>query len=109
MAHQMVGQEKLGFATRPQVVSSQNKLLALIDWSPVMVLLAPVHASAKGEAAWPPLSIFKPLLLSVWYDLSDVELADALYDRASFRRFCGFSHLHPSNLKRTLTITAKPA
>ena len=26
-----------------------------------------------------------------WYDLSDVKLAEALDDRASFRRFCGFS------------------
>ncbi|MEW9853593.1 transposase, partial [Novosphingobium sp. M1R2S20] len=31
------------------------------------------------------------LLLSIWYDLSDVKLAEALDDRASFRRFCGFA------------------
>jgi len=35
--------------------------------------------------------MFKALLLTVWYDLSDVKLAEALDDRASFRRFCGFS------------------
>lgn len=35
--------------------------------------------------------MFKALLLSIWYDLSDVDLAEALDDRASFRRFCGFS------------------
>lgn len=35
--------------------------------------------------------MFKALLLSIWYDLSDVKLAEALDDRASFRRFCGFS------------------
>jgi len=35
--------------------------------------------------------MFKSLLLSIWYDLSDVKLAEALDDRASFRRFCGFS------------------
>ena len=35
--------------------------------------------------------MFKALLLAVWYDLSDVKLAEALDDRASFRRFCGFS------------------
>lgn len=28
----------------------------------------------------------------LWHDLSDVKLADALDDRASFRRFCGFAH-----------------
>ncbi len=35
--------------------------------------------------------MFKALLLSIWYDLSDVKLAEALDDRGSFRRFCGFS------------------
>jgi transposase, IS5 family len=35
--------------------------------------------------------MLKALLLSVWYDLSDVKLAEALDDRASFRTFCGFS------------------
>ena len=35
--------------------------------------------------------MFKALLLSIWYDLSDVKLAEALDDRASFRGFCGFS------------------
>ena len=36
------------------------------------------------------------MLLSVWYDLSDVKLAEALDDRASFRRFCGFSASEPT-------------
>ena len=31
------------------------------------------------------------LLRTVWYDLSDVKLAQALDDQASFRRFCGFA------------------
>ena len=35
--------------------------------------------------------MFKVLLLATWYDLSDVMLAEALSDRASFRRFCGFA------------------
>ena len=30
-------------------------------------------------------------MLATWYDLSDVGLAETLSDRASFRRFCGFS------------------
>jgi IS5 family transposase len=68
----------------------------LIDWHPIEALLKPIHASAKGEAAWPPLAMAKALLLSVWYDLSDVKLAEALDDRASFRRFCGFSGTEPT-------------
>ena len=36
------------------------------------------------------------MLLSIWYDLSDVKLAEALDDRASFRRFCGFARSEPT-------------
>jgi transposase, IS5 family len=96
MAHRVVGQEQLGFVSGQRSISSLDSLLALVDWSPVVRLLAPVHAWAKGEAAWPPLSMFKALLLAVWYDLSDVKLAEALDDRASFRRFCGFSGTEPT-------------
>jgi transposase, IS5 family len=53
--------------------------------------LGGIYAAAKGELGWPPLALFKALLLAVWHDLSDVKLADAIEDRASFRRFCGFS------------------
>ena len=33
--------------------------------------------------------MFKALLLATWHDLFDVALAEALADRASFRRFRG--------------------
>jgi IS5 family transposase len=36
------------------------------------------------------------LLLASWHDLSDVTLAEALDDRASFRRFCGFAAHEPT-------------
>ena len=53
-------------------------------------MLDRLYPATKGEPAWPPLAMFRALLLAVWYDLSDVKLAEALDDRASFRRFCGF-------------------
>ena len=53
--------------------------------------MEPLYPGRQGEPARPPLPMFKALLLAVWYDLSDVKLAEALDDRASFRRFCGFS------------------
>jgi len=59
-------------------------------------LLAGISASAKGEPGWPPLALFKALLLAAWHDLSDVRLAEALDDRASFRRFCGFAAHEPT-------------
>lgn len=91
MAHRSIGQERFGFTGRMRPGSSLDELVTLINWQPVVALLDPLHSAAKGEPAWPPLAMFKALLLSIWYDLSDVKLAEALDDRASFRRFCGFS------------------
>ncbi|AEH90707.1 transposase IS4 family protein [Mesorhizobium opportunistum WSM2075] len=44
---------------------------------------------SQGRAAWPPLVLFKALLLQSLYGLSDRELEEALGDRLSFRRFVG--------------------
>ena len=85
------GQEQFGFAGRERVASSLGALVSLIDWNQVAELLDPLYPATKSEPAWPPLAMFRALLLSIWYDLSDVKLAEALDDRASFRRFCGFS------------------
>lgn len=68
----------------------------MIDWAPVSGALEVISCAAKGESAWPPLALFKAMLLSIWHDLSDVKLAEALDDRASFRRFCGFSASEPT-------------
>ncbi|VWX50487.1 transposase [Novosphingobium sp. 9U] len=53
--------------------------------------MIPLYPAARGEPAWPPFAMFRALLLSIWYDLSDVKLAEALADRAFFRRFSGFA------------------
>jgi len=66
-------------------------LARLIDWAPLARELDGIHSASKGEPAWPPLALSKALLIAVWHDLSDVKLAEALDNRASFRRFCGFS------------------
>jgi len=67
------------------------KLAAVIDWQPLARLLAGVNAAAKGEASYPPLMMFKVLLLQRWYTLSDPEMEAALWDRVSFMRFVGLS------------------
>ena len=82
-----IGQEQFGFAGHTRPSSALDELGKLIDWNPVAMLLDPLYPAAKGEPAWPPIAMFRALLLSVWYDLSDVKLAEALDDRSSFRRF----------------------
>ena len=104
MSRRRIGQETLPFRVeQPRRPSSLDGLAGLIDWGPVECHLNGISAAAKGEPAWPPLALFKALLIAVWYDLSDVKLAEALDDRASFRRFCGFS-AHDSTPERTAFV-----
>jgi len=90
MARRPIGQEGFCF-TAAGNKSDLDELSKLVDWREAEGLMAPISAAAKGEQGWPPLCLLKALLLARWYDLSDVKLAEALDDRASFRRFCGFS------------------
>jgi transposase, IS5 family len=67
-----------------------HEIHELISWGAIDALLAAINSAPKGADGYPPLCLFKALLLSVWYDLSDAKLEDALADRLSFRKFCGF-------------------
>jgi IS5 family transposase len=97
MARRRIGQEAFGFAQGERRGSAGlDELAAVVDWTRIEGLLAGIYAAAKGEAGWPPLALFKALLLGIWHDLSDGRLAEALDDRASFRRFCGFSATEPT-------------
>src|SRR5690349_6731587 len=97
MARRQIGQEHLIIeADRADRQSSLDEMSALIDWAAIDRQLDGIYASARGEAGWPPLSLLKAMLLATWHDLSDGKLEEALADRASFRRFCGFSASEPT-------------
>jgi IS5 family transposase len=63
----------------------------LIDWSRFETILAGIHNKARGEQAWPPLMMFKALILQAWYALSDPQLEKQLARDLLFRRFVGIS------------------
>ena len=79
-----------GKARKRARLSRLDDLVALLDWSKLDRLLDGINAHKRGGRGYPPLSMLKALLLAQWYDLSDPKLEDALADRLSFRRFCGF-------------------
>ena len=93
MTRRRIGQEQLaiGAATGPQGGTSLDEMSALVDWTELNRLLLGISTSAKGEPSWPPLALFRALLLATWHGLSDAYLAEALDDRASLHRFCGFA------------------
>lgn len=71
-----------------------DKMDQFIDWNHIGKLLKKKYKktmSADGRPAYPPLPMFKLLLLQRWYGLSDPGLEEALNDRISFIRFSGFS------------------
>jgi transposase, IS5 family len=101
MARRRIGQEDLIARPEPRAASSLAELAALLDWTEIDRHLAGISAAVKGEPGWPPLALFRAMLLATWHDLSDVRLAEALDDRASFRRFCGFAAREPTPERTT--------
>lgn len=67
------------------------EIARLVDWGEFARMLDGIHRAAKGEAAYPPLMMFKVLLLQRWYGLSDPAMEAALFDRMSFLAFVGLS------------------
>jgi len=70
----------------------------IIDFREIEKLLRKKYkkrASADGRPAYPPVPMFKLLLLQRWYGLSDPATEEALKDRISFIRFTGFSFQSP--------------
>ena len=63
----------------------------LIDWGRIESMLKDIHSKPQGEKAWPPLMMFKALLLQSWYSLSDPGLEKQLARDLLFRRFVDLS------------------
>lgn len=68
-----------------------ERIDALVKWYRFEKLLKRVRPGQTGRPPYPALKMFKALLLQQWYALSDPGLEEALGDRLSFRRFCGFA------------------
>lgn len=77
-----------------------QKLDASINWSRVERILLShytVGTSGEGADAYPPLMLFKCMLLQKWFRInSDPELENQINDRLSFKRFLGLSFDKPS-------------
>lgn len=97
MPRRRIGQERIKLGDGElRMRSPLDEVSALVNWAELDRQLAGISSAARGEPGWPPLALFRALLLATWHDLSDVRLAEALDDRASFRRFCGFAAGEPT-------------
>ena len=66
-----------------------ERLAQLFDWDRLGAVVQDIYAAPTGRPSYPPLMMVKVLLLQQWYAASDPEMAAALCDRLSFRRFVG--------------------
>lgn len=94
----MVRQEnhQIGFAEAFVKQTFINTVLdridTLIDWEPLRKLMeAQYTLDGPGRPGFPPVLLFKAVLLQQWYNLSDPALEEAIDDRFSFRRFLGLN------------------
>ena len=71
-----------------------------IDWNRIESILMnhyKVGGSKEGADAYPPVLLFKCLLLQKWFHInSDPELESQINDRISFKKFLGLSFDDPS-------------
>ena len=83
----------LGFgdlaAERLKRETELDRIAALLNWGPLSYRLEKHCRKLDGRPPFPPLVMFRALLLAQWYGLSDRDLEEALCDRLSFRRFVG--------------------
>jgi IS5 family transposase len=81
-------------------LKNMKKLDKSIDWSRIDAILKShytVGTSSEGADAYPPLLLFKCLLLQKWFRInSDPELEDQINDRWSFKEFLKLPLSKPS-------------
>lgn len=94
MAEKKTGQFSFVEALAPQLSGGSgrlDRLHGLVKWYRFEKILHALRDDGPGRPAYPPLAMFKVLLLQSLYGLSDAEAEEALADRLSFRRFVGLA------------------
>jgi len=61
---------------------------ALLDWVRLESLMSGIYASETGRPSYPSLTLFRALMLGLWYALSDAALSKSLARDLLFRKFC---------------------
>ena len=92
--HRETGGERFAEALVPERLGRNaqlERIAALVDWAPLAEIVSVIYAAPRGRPAYPPLLMVKAMLLAQWYELSDEQLEQALWDRVSFRRFVGLA------------------
>lgn len=60
----------------------------VLDWSALERVLNGIYDGKLGRPSYALLTLFRGLLLGMWYGLSDRQLSDCLARDLLFRKFC---------------------
>jgi len=60
----------------------------VLNWKELERLMSGIYGRARGRPSYPLLTLFRSLLLGLWYRLSDEELSSCLARDLLFRKFC---------------------
>lgn len=63
----------------------------IINWSQIEQQLSSLYTSESGAKSYPPLMMFKVMILQAWYGLSDPQMEKQLARDLMFRRFIQLS------------------
>lgn len=61
---------------------------AVLDWTALEGMMSGIYSSHQGRPSYPLLTLFRSLLLGIWYKLSDEQLSQCLVRDLLFRKFC---------------------
>lgn len=67
------------------------RLLRAVDWKPLERKLEKLYIEGVGRPAYPPLALFRVLLLQRWHNLSDPAMVEQLRCNLLFLKFAGLS------------------
>jgi IS5 family transposase len=57
--------------TEHEALAELDDVNDFMGWQAIEDLLCDIHAKRHGNSAWPPLFMFKALLLQSWHNLTD--------------------------------------
>ncbi len=63
MARRRIGQDVMGFAQGGRKATGLDELATVIDWIPLEVKFSGIYAAGTGALGWPPMALFRALLL----------------------------------------------
>ena len=72
-------------------LSELDDVHIIIFWPEIEQTLSGLYSSVRGAPAYPPLMMFKILILQAWYNLSDEALEKQIARDLMFRRFINLS------------------